>query len=250
MTSPQQAGAGLLPRGLRDWFLEKRMAALTEHVRRASTSSWSRVCRWQVGIPSGWSMWFVGLGAFLLSLLMNRRFGGTPPVHTIVVMGSIFPMSALWAALWRRQTNTQYEFLLPVDRKAHLRQLGMAAAISQLQLWAGMSVGAILPWALGGVRDPFPPALAGVLVFSALSQIWLFGVAVWFLRYRSRALAVTGLMLGVYSCMIPAVMMLRPGPTGDCRYGDTVLWGAAIAAVLGVLLTYGAYRRWLVTDLD
>ena len=40
---------------------DKQMARLTKHVRRAATSRWSRVCRWQVNMISGRQGWTIGL---------------------------------------------------------------------------------------------------------------------------------------------------------------------------------------------
>ena len=46
---------------------DKRMASLTRHAQRASASRWSRVCRWQVDMMTGWSA-----VCFCLAILLRR----------------------------------------------------------------------------------------------------------------------------------------------------------------------------------
>ena len=51
--------------GLRDWIREREMARLARLARQASDSWWSRICRWQVGMVAGWSLWFWILGVLI-----------------------------------------------------------------------------------------------------------------------------------------------------------------------------------------
>jgi hypothetical protein len=65
-----QAGAGILPRALQERIMENNMARWTNHARRASASSWSQICRWQLGMLAGWSALFVSFVAFLSFAIM------------------------------------------------------------------------------------------------------------------------------------------------------------------------------------
>ena len=140
------------------------------------------------------------------------------------------------------------ELLLPVDRPSYVRQLGMAAAVVQLKLWAGMSVGFTL-WLFLTARQSLSfTDLAFVLGIYTLLQPLFFGVGVWFLRYRNLGMQIGGLTGALYVSMIPAALYAAPGPLDIWRY--SALPVAGIIAVFGLLLTWDAYRRWLVADFD
>jgi hypothetical protein len=131
-----------------------------------------------------------------------------------------------------------------VEQKSYLRQLGTAAALSHLQVWAGVTVAVLLWWLLTSPNTFQPAAVAGMLGFSAAFQLMVFGVAAWTARYRSRALG--GLALAV---LFPAALAVQTlSPPGHVSHA--VLWMAGITAVLGLLITWNAYRRWLVADFD
>jgi hypothetical protein len=147
---------------------------------------------------------------------------------------------------WRIFRQGQ-ELLLPVQRKSYIRQLGMAAALGHLQLWAGQCVLLVLWWLLAGPR-PFPLALlAGVLAFSAAFLLGAFGSVAWVARYRSGILAGSAATVLVMAAA-PLTIWWSLSPPGQLRY--EVLWIAGILAVLGLLITYDAYRRWLAADFD
>ena len=252
MSGQTQAGAGILPRALQDRFMENNMARWTNHARRASASSWSRVCRWQVGMLTGWTAWLLPIVLLFFFAITVWMIG-----HDLQKAGAVFPLMMLsmmlpgmfWGSIWRgRIPMLGRELLLPVDRPSYVRQLGMAVAVNQLQLMAGMSIGTTF-WIFLTARQSLSfTNLAFVLGIFTLLQPWFFGVGVWFLRYRNLGMQMGGFIGAVYVSMIPAALYAAPGPLDIWRY--SALPVAGIVALLGLLITYDAYRRWLVADFD
>jgi hypothetical protein len=252
MSGQTQAGAGILPRALQERFMENNMARWTNHVRRASTSPWSRACRWQVGMLAGWSALLLPLVLFFffaITVWMTGLDLQKPGAVFPLMMFSIILPGMFWGSIWRgRIPMLGREILLPVDRPSYVRQLGMAVAVGQLQLLAGMSFGLTI-WLFLTARQPFSfTNLAFVLGIITLLTPWFFGVGVWFLRYRNLGMQMGGLIGAVYVSMIPAALYAAPGPLDIWKYSALPL--AGIIGVFGLLLTYDAYRRWLVADFD
>jgi len=227
---------------------DKRMARLTRHAQRASVSRWSRVCRWQAGMFTGWSAIYFCL-AMLIGVSLAAWITNKAPTHWIAVMalfGPVVPGGLVCAALSRRRELLPREFLMGVDRASYLKQVGMAAALSQLQMWLGMTTVSVLWWCCV-VQQPLSVTVANVLAFSALSQISFFGLNVWLLRFRSPIALFLGWMV-FFPVVAGATIGIELGPASS--EWPIVLLLAAIFAVLGLVLTWDAYRRWLVADFD
>ena len=150
-------------------------------------------------------------------------------------------------ARWDQRTPTLGELLMPVTRSAYLRQLGGAAALNELQLWAAMSTVAVACVLVTGNDGPPLATILDLLVISGLSQIWLFGVAVWWTRCQSCLL---GLLVGLVAIFEPIVLigMLWGGLPAEWRYATWFV--AGLFALFGLLLMRNAYRRWWWTELD
>jgi hypothetical protein len=123
----------------------------------------------------------------------------------------------------------------------------MAFALTLLQLWGGISIALGLWWLLAGPRVLQFEMFAGVVAFSAVFQVVIFGVVVWVARYRSTWLSVLALMV-VFP--VPQMFQLpwlisRPG-----QLPDNVLWITAVIGLVGLLITFDAYRRWLTMEFD
>ena len=133
-----------------------------------------------------------------------------------------------------------------VDRASYLAQVGMAAALSQTQMWLRLAAVSVLWWCCV-VQKPFSVTVAYVLAFSALSQPAFFGLNVWLLRFPSRIPVILGWLAYVHVVASATIgMELRPASSA----WPIVLVGAAISAVLGLILTFHAYLLWLVADFD
>jgi hypothetical protein len=240
--------------GLRDWIREREMARLARLARQASKWWWPRICRWQAGMVAGWSLGFWILGVLIyvqgLSWWILARAPRPVAAMTGVVSLALTSTPALITAVgvlqWR-PFKLNRESLLPVQRKSYLRQLGAAAALSQFQLWAGMSAALVLWSLLVGPRPVELAPLGGVLAFSAAFQVAVFGVVVWAARYRSKALGICALFSLFLAVQLLQLRWVAVGSQGQLTH---VLWIAGIIAVLGLLITRDAYRRWLLADFD
>jgi hypothetical protein len=239
----------------RQW--DRQAARLTRHVGRASVSWWSRICRWQAGMTTGRSaigFSLLCLAAFAVAYLIDvpiraHRHGVSlffPAVMIALVL--MLPTLMVAGVLWYRRNHClPYESLLCVDRAAYLRQAGAAAALNQFLLWLCMAAGMSI-WLLGVARDMPLAEVVSWLALSALAQPWLFGLCVWSLRFRSQ---MGSFVFALFVAMLmgaAGVMMAADSPLKTSR--AIVLGVAAVFALLGVLLAWHAYRRWLATDFD
>jgi hypothetical protein len=236
---------------------DRQAAQLTEHARRASVSRWSRICRWQVGMITGRSaIWFSLLcfaafaALYLVAIPIRAHKHGASFFHPAVMIALVLLLPTLMVAgaLWyRRNHSLPYESLLCVDRAAYLRQVGAAAALSQFLLWLCMAAGMSV-WLLCIAREMPLAEVVSWLALSALVQPWLFGLCVWSLRFRSQ---ISSFVFAFSVAMLMAaagVLMAADSPLKTNR--SIVLGIAAVFALLGVLLAWHAYRRWLATDFD
>jgi hypothetical protein len=225
-------------------LLERQVAQLTRHARRASVSRWSRMRRWQ-GPLSGRSAITFALVFAALTYLFVFATTKTTPSMPVIALTSTLPALIVEGTLLCRRQYASRESLLCVDRAAYLRQVGAVAGLDQLTIWLCLAACAsVWLWCVTGELS----LVASVLAFSALSQPWLFGVCLWSLQCRSPAsLAVLGILLaaqlGTLGAVIPAH---RPPLVG----WPTLIGIAAAFALLGIVLTCHAYHRWLVADID
>ncbi|MEN6557165.1 MAG: hypothetical protein ABFC54_03190 [Thermoguttaceae bacterium] len=241
-----------LPRRWRDRLEDRQMARLTHHARCAATSRWARACRWQVGMPSGWSVL-----SCLIFMLLCAVFGvwiangKKENVSFLVILyASVFMVGLTWGPLWRRRTRSMtYEMLMPVARRDYLKQVATAAAIQQFWLWL-WGAGIIVAWfCLFASPKNIGGLIGAVLLISDLAQVWIFGLAACFFRYRSPMFVFLGMMVAMYPLVIPMVLYFGPSPSIVASRPFLLAW-IGLLALLGVLLTWWAYHRWLVADID
>jgi hypothetical protein len=248
-TGPGPTGARAFPSAWQERVMENHMARWTSHARRATRSWWSRVCRWQAGMPSTWSSFLIVFFALVLFSILTTGQNGQNLIYPMVMVFSFLPPLMVWTVFRRsRLPMLAHELLLPVDRQSFVRQVGVAMVLRQIQLWAGMSIG-ITVWALLLGRQTVSltnlTVLLGVL---ALLQPWFFGVGAWFVRYRTLGVQMAGFVLAQQVSLISFVFCAEAGPLSPWRYAALPL--AAIAAILGLVFAYFAYRCWLVADID
>jgi hypothetical protein len=190
----------------------------------------------------------IALAVYALTWWILTKPSRTPTIGTMSFALTVLPATiATVGVLQWRTFKLRYELSLPVERKSYLRQLVTAAALSHVGLWGGMSVALVLWWLLNAPQ-PLPIAkLFDVLAFSAAFQIVFFGVAVWIARYRSMALVgvVVAVLVGAGQAWHMEGSMSSHG-----LLPHMALWIAGVTAVLGLLITGDAYRRWLAADID
>jgi hypothetical protein len=231
------------------WLRTHASLRLIRHARRAATSRWSRVCRWQAE-PASWSVPASTLTS-IAAIAAWHWFHGTLDISglwaPIALIACIWP-PLLWPAAYTRKASAMsYELLLPVSRSAYLKQLGMAAALSQIESWGILNAMLILWW-LSGLQARIPLAGAlSVLVISALCQIWFFGITVLLslAQPRMNPLIVAVSLVSLVP-LLTAFVVFRP--IGQWQIEVMTLSG--VLAFIGVLATKAAYRRWLVADVD
>jgi hypothetical protein len=240
--------------GLSNWLTANQMAAMVRHARRAKESPWSRICRWQIGMQTGWMLlWFVAIISlsFAIPFIVLPIFVPTPPIKRDAsiaypaMMCVIVGAASAWGVLARRRSQAMYyEILLPIERAAYLKQVGMAAAMQQFTAWGAF---AVLSLALQQMFVPQATiAMANVLIYSSLVQIGMFGLGVWFLRYRTLLPGIVGVFVLQFT-LIPVIFLSSPGvPASSIE--NVLLAGAAFAA-FGLLAAWDGYRRWLTTDV-
>ncbi len=245
-TGESEADGPPRPRGLNRWLHDRQMATFTRHARHASTSRWSSVCRWQVGMIVGWSCWLMSFGCVLfLFLWFWITSAELDTVFLFLIFSILMPSILLVSTLYQRKHTLGYELLMPVERGTYLKQLGTAAALSQLQVWLAMNIAAIL-WCLIVIRQPLPIAgVASILIISALFQVFVFGVAVLLSLQDSNVLGLALLIVAAVPLML-AWGLSRP--LAEWQY--PAMGVMAVFAAFGLLLTYSAYRRWLAADID
>ena len=249
-----------------NWFVkdlfsglsDRQVVAATDHARRAAVSRWSRICRWQIGMVTGWSAVLVALTFVLvfaavwsmLRLSLPNQKDSFFPIPMLFAFAAFMPLGLSAGSLrLRRGFLLSRESLLCVDRPTYLKQVGAAVAISQLQTWLFSSVGILgLSWLTTG--EAFSSRVAFPLLFSALLQPWFFGVAVWCLRLRSPIPFLVAYAVFVPATVFPVISMMAFAPATSGRPVVLALLVAAILAIFGLLLTWHAYRRWLVIDFD
>jgi hypothetical protein len=254
-------------RTVTNWLVFRRfdgqIERLAEHARRASTSRWSAVCRWRVGMSNGWTSWLLGVGVVIAVEFAAWAWA--------VARGKLEPSMLFWllligliacpsvmslSQLIPRNYLLGYEIMLPVARQTYLREIVMAFAISHLRMWGGMYTGFMLWW-FTAAQEPLQFGLmANVLACSALAQVGLFGVGLCIISLAKpyspqMVIMAFGAIWGVLCSAIAAwVAMLRVSPLPALRDSLWPLAGAGLFAMFGLLLIWLAYRRWLVADFD
>ncbi len=248
-----------LPRTLTDWFRQQAMAHLTYHVRRAATSRWSQICRWQAGMPTGWGIWLWGLvpiGCFqFLSGYLSWALPGTPQSNmatsaTVANSFAFFPVMLvvpqLMSWLVVRTRTMGYEVMLPVDRRTYVRQLIAALATASFE-FCGVILTSTVLWCLVAVATPPPLGyLGGLAAVVLLTQVLQFGAMVF--AHTLTSLQIVHLAVFIVPMVGSMFLITGSARTDNFQLLPEVWPIAAALAALGVLLVYVAYRRWLVAD--
>jgi hypothetical protein len=232
------------------WTTDRQTNRVIRHARRASTSRWSQVCRWQVGMPTGssaLSVYVVPIG-YVMYLFISRDCLVQSQLWTLLAFSTIImPIVSLGTGCQLRTSAITFELLLPVSRQEYLRQLGTAAAISVFESWAFMIV-PLTFWWLATVRTAIPVAgLVSIVLVSILSQFWFYGVAALFSlpRFETGLASLVVIILALGSVCLGFSIA---EPITEWQFGPIGL-SAALAAI-GLLATRAAYRRWLASDID
>ena len=247
---------GPWPRMLTDWFRHQAMLHLTRQARRAERSPWSRICRWQLGMATGWRLWIwaifpIGFLQFMQFYLPHRSPTGAPVMfvaNSLVFLPTMLvPGQALGWLMWHTRVMP-HELMLPVNRRAYVQQFVMALALGYFQLWGVLCIATLLWWLVAVAPSAPLTYLGAVAMAGLLVQIALFGVItlVWSVT-SSRAVQVAAFMICVFASTL---CVFRRCDDFHFQLQSGTLPLALCAAALGVLFSYIAYRRWLAADFD
>jgi hypothetical protein len=232
-------------RGLRGRLAGKPIVNLIYHARHASDSNWSKVRRWGASNLTVWSACRVAFGFYLGFLVMSWLMRREIKITMLFGIATSLSVSAVFVPLCGKNRSISHDLMMPVRRDAYLKQLGMSAAISQFIMW-GAFIAAFIIWMFTASAKPSPELLAYVIVYSALIQIWMFGLAVWLLSFRS----IVPTIMVASIALIPTLAPLAALDAQLPLWRPLIPLFGGLLAGIGLLLTRESYRRWLVADFD
>jgi hypothetical protein len=235
-------------------LVDRNAAVLIQSAQRAAVSSWARIRRWQVGKPAGWMMLIYAFSLFLLFVVINyltlnsSGAGRISPRIMPMISTILFTLPALASGNlpYRRYHTLGFVFLLPVERKSFLKQQGLAIAGNQFQTWGIVGLTAFV-WQQ--IAEPqFTPLLLALLAHSFMWQIGVFGVGIWFLRFRSPGWTIMSVIIILNISISFFNQTIRDHPSA--LWQSAFWFGSVGVALFGLLLTWHAYRRWLVAEMN
>jgi len=100
-------------------------------------------------------------------------------------------------------------------------------------------------WVFTAASKPNPELLIYSVFYSLMIQIWLFGLAIWIISFRSSIMPFIIMLIAV-------IFSVRniPDLEGQMIFPWSSFILGALLACLGLFLTWWGYRRWLVADFD
>ena len=154
----------------------------------------------------------------------------------MIVIGQWYQQHPVWGL----------ELLRPVDRKRYLQESGMTLAIWTAMAWAMQTVGWILVALIIAVGVNWPKLWMSVLL-TAATAFFLFAVGVWIMRYRSVALWMLTLILTML--VLPVFAARSEFFNGSFTNPAPAAIFLGVVVLIGIVICYDAYRRWLNTEL-
>jgi hypothetical protein len=227
----------------RRWFANRTVVGMIYHARHATDWYWSRMLRWNY---SNRTVWFGLFYATLFNLICTFiHFPNYMSTHLAIriYLATVAPVSFVNNNEFKVKSHFMaQQLMMPVSRDAYLKQVGMCFATRQLAQW-GVIMDVTVLWMLASVAKPTPEFLIISISYSAIMQIWLFGLSFWISSFNSTIMNFVVFNLGI--------VLLMAIPVSSAQI--TFPWShilAALLACLGLLLTWWGYRRWLVADLE
>jgi len=218
------------------------IARISRHAQRTVISGWSRICRWQVGINI--SLFLGVCSAGVASSLVYFLLSGNNIVMP-AIFSSILPLFIVGRTYFSHRLS--FEMMLPVDRRSYIRQMGLSMAIGLMCAWAVswssmvFVMTQIMQVPIGG------KALVNITCISALFQVLYYGVAVWIGPRQSKYLLGSAIVVPYILHVVFTAITLD---IKEGALGSMMVPMSGIAAVIGLLFTFHAYRRWLKADID
>ncbi len=225
-------------RGWRRWFASRTAARMIYHARHAADSCWSRMHRWNFLNRSVLSALFLTIFFKLLSTSVGH-FN-----ETVNFQGAtIIPLILLIYEFNKKRRFMAQDIMMPVSRDSYLKELGISFAFIQFIAWT-LAIAVSIVWIFIVSAKPNPEFFIYSITYSFMMQIWMFGLAIWI--YSSR---ITPLYLILIIITWLSVEYMKALDVQMVVPWKPLILGVLLA-LLGLLLTWRGYRRWMVKDFD
>ena len=208
------------------------------------TTLFRQLQRWQITNYSTVFLWFLPL-ILLLQLIATHFIASSRPILPLLTQLVLFTAIGLAQYSIFPWQTLGTESLRPISRKNYLLQRAAAIALQMAQLWLVLALTFILATAFIQ-PDLLTTAKCWLtLAATAIVQIPIFAIFVWFLRYRSLwPLVVVCCLAGLFT--VPVLIV--SGPIRLLTLPELLIL-ATIIILASALILRDAYRRWLTTDL-
>jgi hypothetical protein len=233
-------------RGLRSKLTDRPIENLIYHAQHATDSNWSRIRRWSVSNITVWSAGLIAVVFYLMFMLIGFFTGSRIGMAMPFGMSTCLSIGTVIGSMGVKNRSISHELMMPVRRAAYLKQLGMSAAIDQIIMW-GAFMAVFIVWMFTVAAKPDPELLAYMIAYSAWVQIWVFGLAVWLLSFRSNILTVMIISIAIIPTLVPLAALDAQLPL---QWRPLILLFGGLLAGIGLMLTRSAYCRWMIADFD
>jgi hypothetical protein len=156
-------------------------------------------------------------------------------------------------ALTQRWPLLARESLLPASRAEFAFETGWASFQDLLESWVTCTTVALLIIFAWSPEDFIRQIgdIGWVIIYAAAALIFVFGISIWFMRFRHRWVSFLGLMLCLPIVTVPVLITFGREPRNAFHLDRTVAAISILGLCLtGMLLIVDAYHRWYRTELD
>lgn len=221
-------------------------ARMIYHARHSADSCWSRIHRWDY---SGLSVWTALIYAAFLNLvftLIDFFNNANSPPAIIITMATIMPILLANKLLKAKNSFFSRELMMPVRRDAYLKQTGMLFASRQFTGW-WVIIALSVVWMFTRTAKPDPEFLIYSVSYSLMMQIWFFGLTVWLSSFRS---SIMSFMIGIIAVIFAGINITALEGKIMIQWRHLIMPFGCLLEILGLLLAWWGYRRWLARDFD
>jgi hypothetical protein len=138
------------------------------------------------------------------------------------------------------------ELMMPVERDAYLKQNGMLFACRQFTGWWVMIVVSVA-WMFTSGSKPGSEFIIYSVSYSLMMQIWFFGLAVWLSSFRS---VIISFIIGISAVIFLGMNIAALNGKTMIQWRHLIMPFGCFLEILGLILAWQGYRRWLARDFD
>jgi hypothetical protein len=219
-----------------------------QHRRLVSAGGW---VPWRLG-----ALWALALLAMLAGI--NLAFDAHDRMKFIDIAPLVFIISMpaapiITSSLWiRRDAMLPYEMMLPASRRSFVRQTLASLVWDHISCWMGAIVTSAAIMAIASYLNHSRELIAGDvsdvvvgLAFFFCGQIAAVALIAWTLRFRSTLLSIFTMIIGAALALPP---LFLAGSHGIDDRG--ILISIVSLTVVGLVILFDAYRRWLRVQFE